>query len=421
MIYNGHDYQPHSAVYSTTLAVGEIYFYFYLGDTFNSNWAVEHPTSNVNDTAIDSVDGHWYVFVHCVYSSEGVFDDSIDIRISWTPPGASKFISWTTIVGYEEYEGPIWKDYIYTVPIQAARVKYKIKYNGNAIYKGWSYEMDYTNQIIINEICRNYLSTNFPTAQNVWYQDYNAEKTFDLCIGLGEDEEPDTKVADVKFIYDWSYDEDYTADPSEAWLAMEPLQNFYDTRQLHIFSVNDEATLTDTHSYSYVNTRTGRNLLCVKLPPSTAYLYSRNGNYRRVFEIQANCGMRYCLYYVNSRGGWDSVLVDGNSLQTDKYSRNTFTQNYITPSIYRGVVEYRNNIKETWTLYLRSLGDDKNPRFHNLFESTQVLLHDLETDEIIPVVIKSVEMQYKTRRNQNNKKNYSYQILVESAQQKLRM
>ena len=131
-------------------------------------------------------------------------------------------------------------------------------------------------------------------------------------------------------------------------------------------------------------------------------------------------GIRYCLYYVNSRGGWDSVLVDGIATQTDKYDRETYTQNYRTPSISRGVIEYRNNITESWTLYLRSLGDSRNKLFHNLYESTNVYLHDLEEGRIVPVIITSREMQYKTRKNQG-KKLYSYEITVESSQRKLRM
>lgn len=399
---------------------GDLYLYVSLGDTFNSNWAVEDPSSNIQSTSIAQVSGTWYVFVHASYSAVGTYNDSFEVRISYTPPGTLRHYGWDTIVGTSSYTGPIWKDYIYTVPFQSSRIQYRVRNNGNDIYKGWCYETGQDLEICVNDVARDYLYTTFPSASNVWYQDYSASRNFELYIGLSEDSDPDTKAADITFTYDWSYDDSWTSTPSEAWLAMEPLQYTLDSRAYHIFSVNTKATLTDTHSISYINNNNSRSLLKTQLAPGTYYLYSNNGNYSRTFHVQNNCGIRYCLYYVNSRGGWDSVLVDGVSMQTDKYDRETYTQNYRTPSINRGVIEYRNNITESWTLYLKSLGDARNPIFHNLYESTNVYLHDLEEGRIIPVVITSREMQYKTRKNQG-KKMYTYEITVESSQRKLRM
>lgn len=417
MNYNGHDYQPYNSVVSLS-GPGILYLYYDLGQ-FASSTTVADMSSNISNVVVDTVDSRKYAFVQATYNSNGTYQDEVDIRINTTPAYVKHF-GWSAIVGYSSYSGPIWKDYVYTVPIQASRIPYLVKFNGNNIYKGWSYEMDGTNEIVINEVCRDYLSTRFPSTNNVWVQDYYASRDFDLYIGLDEDQEPQTKVSQVHFNYDWSYDSDYLNTPSESWIAMEPLQDFYDSRQYHIFSVNGPATLTDTSHYSYINSNNARSLIRTQLPTGTATLFSQNGNYSRKFHIIDNCGIRYCLYYVNSRGGWDSVLVDGIYTKKDKYTRETYTQNYRTPSINRGVVEYRNNITESWTLYFRSLGDSKNPLFHNLFESTNVYLHDLEEGRIVPVIIVSREMTYKTRKNQG-KKLYTYEIEVESSQRKLRM
>ena len=419
MIYNGNDYQPYSSVVSMP-GPGILYLYYDMGQ-FAASTTVSDVSANIIDVVVDTVDSRKIAFVQAQYTANGTWQDEVDIRIN-SNPAVHKFFSWTAIIGYTSYSGPIWKDYVYTVPISADRIQYRVRYNGNDIYKGWSYDVSGygQNEIVINDICRDYLSTNFPSASNVWYQDYSASRNFELYIGLSPDDEPNTKVANIHFLYDWSYDDSWTSTPSEAWLAMEPLQYTLDSRAYHIFSVNTKATLTDTHSISYINNNNSRSLLKTQLAPGTYYLYSDNGNYSRTFHVQNNCGVRYCLYYVNSRGGWDSVLVDGVSMQTDKYDRETFTQNYRTPSISRGVIEYRNNITESWTLYLKSLGDARNPIFHNLYESTNVYLHDLEEGRIIPVVITSREMQYKTRKNQGRKL-YTYEIQVESSQRKLRM
>lgn len=416
MNYNGHDYQPYSSVVSLS-APGTLYLYYDLGQ-FASSTTVSDMSANITNVVVDTVDGRKIAFVDANYSSTGTYQDEVDIRIN-TTPAYHKYFAWSAIIGYTSYSGPIWKDYVYTVPIQADRIQYLVKYNGNSIYKGWSYANENgDNEIVINEICRDYLSAYLPTTSNVWIQDYYASRDFDLYIGLTEDEEPQTKVSQVHFNYDWSYDSDYLATPSESWIAMEPLQDFYDTRQYQFFSLNTSGTLK-FGSTTYTNSNNSRSHIRTKLStPGVAIL--SNGTYSRSFQIKDNCGIRYCLYYVNSRGGWDSVLVDGIYTQKDKYTRETYTQNYRTPSTNRGVVEYRNNITESWTLYFRSLGDKNNRLFHNLFESTNVYLHDLEEGRIVPVYITSREMTYKTRKNQGRKL-YTYEIEVESSQRKLRM
>lgn len=418
MIHNGHDYQPYDSVVSISTP-GYLYLYYALGQIGSAT--VASISSRITNVDIEAVGYQDYAFIDAYYSTSGTYQEEVDIRIDATQdtPAYHKYFAWTTIVGATSYSGPIWKDYIYTVPFQASRVQYKVRYNGNDIFKGWAYEVEQGIDICINDIARDYLSTKFPDAEDIWYQDYYAVKSFELYTGPDETSEPTVKVADLTFRYDWSY---YIPLQYDSWLAMEPLQDFYDSRQFHIFSVNTYATLTNGSGTTYINQNDVRSHIKTQLLPGSYQLYSYQAqglrNFR--FSVKDNCGIRYCLYYVNCRGGWDSVLVDGVATQTDKYDRETYTRNYRTPSINRGVIEYRNNITESWTLYLRSLGDEKNKLFHNLYESTNVYLHDLEEDRIVPVIITSREMQYKTRKNQGRKL-YSYEIQVESSQRKLRM
>lgn len=419
MIHNGHDYQPYSSVVSLE-SPGTLYIYYSLGaqtDTIT----VDSTTEHITNVDIATVDSTVYAFVDATYNTTGSYVDEVDLRIASSPLAIHKFFSWTALVGTSSYSGPIWKDYVYTVPFQASRIQYRVRNNGNDIYKGWCYETGQSLEICVNDVARDYLYTTFPSALNTWYQDYSAAKDFELYIGTSEVDDPNTKVEDLRFSYDWSYS-DYLDYQYDRWLAMEPLQDYYDSRQYQIFSVNTYATLTNKDDIEYINLNDARSIIKTQLPAGSYRLYNYEAEPLKIykFTVKENCGVRYCLYYVNSRGGWDSVLVDGVSMQTDKYDRETFTQNYRTPSISRGVIEYRNNITESWTLYLRSLGDDKNPLFHNLYESTNVYLHDLEEGRIIPVIITSREMQYKTRKNQGRKL-YTYEITVESSQRKLRM
>lgn len=430
MIYNGIDYTEIQAILFAPSAPSDYYVYRQIGVAGANIWNVADYSDNVVSATIDKTATHgtswpWYVFIHLSYSNQArqgsIQEDWVEIANN-NPSFPHSTYTWQVVLGTLNISSqPIWEDLELSGPSDISRFQYNIRQNGIILYNGYSYlkPEQSINKFKVNDVVRDYLGTSFPSLGSSWVKDNDAEKSFDVYIGMTENETPNNLLATIDFIYDWSYI-DFSQYPSEAWLAMEPIQNYYDSRQYHIFSVNGKATLTDTHSISYINSNNARSILCTQLNPGTYYLYSDGGTYSKTFTVQDNCGIRYCLYYVNSRGGWDSLLVDGNYLQTSRYTRDTFTQNYLTPSINRGTIEYRNNIHETWTLYLKGLSDSQNKLYHNLYESTNVYLHDLEEGRIVPVVITSSEMQYKTRKNQGRKL-YSYEIQVESSQNKLRM
>jgi hypothetical protein len=63
--------------------------------------------------------------------------------------------------------------------------------------------------------------------------------------------------------------------------------------------------------------------------------------------------------------------------------------------------------------------DDEASRMHHLLESTEVYLHNLEDDTIIPVNITNNSCEFKTFTN-NGKKKFNYEIDVELARTKVR-
>ena len=119
----------------------------------------------------------------------------------------------------------------------------------------------------------------------------------------------------------------------------------------------------------------------------------------------------FVLYYVNAYGGWDSLLIGGNVKKTDN----------VTPFSYRnkqrGKVKYMNEITSAWTLYTDDMNDGS--KMYHLLESTDVYLHNLKNDEIIPVVITDTNCEYKTYANQGNKR-FNYTINVEESKYKYR-
>ena len=124
----------------------------------------------------------------------------------------------------------------------------------------------------------------------------------------------------------------------------------------------------------------------------------------------------YVLYYSNAYGGWDSLLCNGTSKKTDNIEHLNYRRKSRNQSEF-SKVNYQNNITPTWSLNT-GITIDGSKMFH-LLESTMVYLHNLETNEIIPVVITNSSCEYLTYTN-NGKKPYYYNITVEESNQKLR-
>lgn len=76
-----------------------------------------------------------------------------------------------------------------------------------------------------------------------------------------------------------------------------------------------------------------------------------------------------------------------------------------------------NEITSSWTLYTDDMSDGS--KMYHLLESTDVYLHNLKNDEIIPVVITDTNCEYKTYSNQGNKR-FNYTINVEESKYKYR-
>lgn len=119
----------------------------------------------------------------------------------------------------------------------------------------------------------------------------------------------------------------------------------------------------------------------------------------------------YALYYINAYGGWDSLAIRGNVTQTDKIQSQTYKNKT------NGKVKYLNTITPSWQLYTDSMNDGS--KMHHLLESTEVYLHNLETDEITPVVITDSECVYKSYANQGSTR-FHYTINVEASNYKIR-
>ena len=134
--------------------------------------------------------------------------------------------------------------------------------------------------------------------------------------------------------------------------------------------------------------------------------------------------VNYCgdaaLYYLSSRGSWEAFLIEGLVKRTDKYAQQDYYKSFDNTTIEFGRRRFLTDIKRTWELNTGWLSDEEAEAVAtDIFPSTQVYLHLLDTDEILPVVITDTQVEHKTYENQNYQL-VSYRINVEASQSSAR-
>jgi hypothetical protein len=338
---------------------------------------------------------------------------------------------------------PIWKDYIvdlgegqsfeWNVGCEPSGMYYEI-YNG----KAWARPGESSVKVKINDICQNFLRHTLPLLPDYDYTTSQLPITFYInkknAVGNW------VEVDSVEFAPDWSYD--YAFDYSTRKGLSLPINGHVSNRQYLFWTnlngdqVTAKVTLKSGESFNIIADLVGSadvNLdfnddfsKALKSPgmPTIVIDLSQwdidkvtiNDD---VYKIVSGCP-RYCLYYINAYGGWDSFLIEGSAKESDSLTRQTFTHvsDNSSPS-NRGVVNHLTEITKRMTLNTSWLSDEEAGRMHNLLNSTEVYLHDLERGEIIPVVLKNGTTEYKTYRN-NGGKLVDYSIEVEFANKRVR-
>lgn len=226
--------------------------------------------------------------------------------------------------------------------------------------------------------------------------------------------------------YNWGYDSIVSS------VLSNPITNILDYRQFLLYSSKPGTpdvqqtivvTLNNTLIDSYVIS--GRNcfnyvrdLSAYNFPNIDTTQYNLQIGSRR-YIVKNTCN-RYCIYYLNQYGGWDSMLFNGKELETDNLSRLSYKTNYVANSLDFNKKDYLTTINEMWSLNTSYLNDDQSSRMINLMASNRMFLHDFETGKIIPINVSNSKCEKKTYKNQGRKM-YTYTIEVSASQPKYRV
>lgn len=294
------------------------------------------------------------------------------------------------------YTNPIYKDTYYTT--RAASVNYRIELEGANIFSGKAVRYPDADelQININKICRNYLESDVlalleekPLSVETEQQPHG-QRTFNLYVN-------DVNVADYRFYQDYSYDRYGKAVTGLSINISNPINGHYIPSMLKL-----KSTRNSTNDLSTVFTQG-----VVGVSAALGY------------NTQVKCSP-YVLYYLNSYGGWDAFVIEGNAFKRDSITSFQTDRAYNNTTMEFETDKYVNEIKTSYELNTHYLSDEEAKNLaKNLIGSTKVYMHNMDELWIKPVIITDSEANYQTYET-NGRKLCQYKIKVTESQSKIR-
>ena len=318
---------------------------------------------------------------------------------------------------------PIWKTMNIEIPIVTPF--YTIKKGDDLIFSGKVYaqKTDLVRSINVNDIIEDYTSDGIDITSSQRWQKTENEKVFTLANGVNETEMSD--MFNLVVTDDWSY-----ADRARTYFTSDPICYTLDSRQYFIFSVQNRygdtlpsySYQTDTMSVDGVETgdykvvsdesytQIIKDISNLKTIDITEI---NNVDDTRYFKV-CTTKNKYCLYYKNLYGGYDSILLNPTSQLSASITDNTLTTDYDTTVLNHYKRSYSKTIQNKWTLKTNLLNDTQSEKMRHIYTSNQMWLHNLETGRLYAV--NPVDKTFTEKTFKSNKhKPLSYTITVEEA------
>lgn len=318
---------------------------------------------------------------------------------------------------------PIWKTMNIEIPIVTPF--YSIKKGDDLIFSGKVYaqKTDSFRNLNVNDIIEDYTSDGLDIASSQRWQKTENEKVFTLATGANEAEMSD--MFNLVVTDDWSY-----ADRSRTYFTSDPICYTLDSRQYFIFSVQNRygdtlpscSYQTDTMSvdgvesgdYKVVSDESYTQIIKDISNLKTIDITEMNNvDDTRYFKV-CTTKNKYCMYYKNLYGGYDSILLNATSQLSASITDNTLTTDFDTTALGHYKRSYSKTIQNKWTLKTNLLNDTQSEKMRHIYTSNQMWLHNLETGRLYAVNPVDKTFTEKTFKSNKNKP-LSYTITVEEA------
>ena len=323
---------------------------------------------------------------------------------------------------------PIWRDAVVQLPYndQDFFTEFRVAIGTDAsAFLGRAYnrpdpstgEFTLGPTVLLNDIVADYLRQTFiadlSSPEDAWLPPLSVQ--VQLYTG-------NVKRSDDVFLLDWSYDYGRNAATGP---MHDPVDGRLDGRQHFI--------QTSRSAYNIGFYFNGSQVVTVQGGPGNFFLDLKplSQDYTSVlvqgvtYTIdQERCADRFVLHYANAFGGWDSLLMSGQSVKSYGYDRKRFSYDHrnddnLNPGSLRGTKDYVNVIEPSWSLRSGLMNDEQSARMHHLLGSVLVYLEDLTTGEFFPVVLTDSSHTVQTV-NGNNRRPIQYTINVKLAAERVR-
>lgn len=362
---------------------------------------------------------------------------NLRITVQWDSTGTRDLYSDLLIVqegAPKGVENPIWRDTFFSLDkaTYGAYKYYKVTNvdNGEEIYRGQLFFVNDRLDINISDIAKDYININKYPFENTFNENNGY---INLSISLSTSDGIFENFGLYHFYYNYDYDYKAIENNLKYPNLTNPIQDYVDKRQYFLWSVQDyynsALNTADTtpviidyefigqtvqDSYTISN---AQNTICTRVDNMEAIHIRTRGT--ESIEVRDTCA-EYCLYYVNKKGGWSWLLMNGTYLKNNKIttkSYNTYLNNSLSSNFQNS--QYLKQIKESWKLNTEYLNDEQTMKMEDLLMSPVVYLHNLNEDLLIAVTIDETSVDVKTFMNQK-KKPYQYSFTVNNSQTKFR-
>lgn len=274
---------------------------------------------------------------------------------------------------------PIWKDYYVSFYTQNSPTSYSIYLDDEPIFYGKAWcpplHAEETYSTKINKICEDYLTNELGNFSTTNREHTQALRTFTIY-----NEDTNTKWDEVTFIYDWSYDN----------------------------SVNYNDNVDMNHP---INNKTKGGMYAFDTKYNTEKVST---TVTKVSTKQSDCNGNWALYYLNRYGGWDSFLIEGYVSKKNNFTRHNINRHYDNRKKDFGTTPYLTEITTAYEIHSGWLSEKESETLaENIFPSTRLYLHNLLTDDIVPIVVTDADVLYKNKHNSGRKLlNYTINVVA---------
>ena len=242
--------------------------------------------------------------------------------------------------------------------------------NNTRIFEGRAYKYPDadTIKIKLNKIFENYLSNSFVNLIN----DYNIDDIINTSFNTDKynyesckrfyiiNRDTNELLGEYVVLYDWSYKLKWRG---EDVVLSKPINNNNAVNQINLnTTVNAVGIVT--------NNITNENKI-------------------------NSCG-DYAVYYLNSYGGWDTLLFNNKVNKSKNINYYTTEKYFRKPNVDFEQYRYISELQNSYELNTNFLTDIESQNIvDNLFVSNEVYLHNLKNNELFAVIITNTNIDYK--------------------------